>query len=47
MAYWNMGHNDLGGQGRALSSTFASPTQNQLIRQLLHWVAGAEALPRR
>ena len=46
MAYVNMGHDDLGDDGRALSSTFASATQNRLIRQLLYWVAGHEP-PRR
>ena len=40
MAYLNMGHNDLDDQGRTLSSTFASATQDQLIRQLLYWAAG-------
>jgi uncharacterized protein len=40
MAYLNMGHNDLDEKGGTLSSTFASASQNQLIRQLLHWVAG-------
>ena len=35
MAYVNMGHDDLGDGGRAVSSTFSSATQNQLIRQLL------------
>jgi hypothetical protein len=44
MAYLNMGHNDLDEKGGTLSSTFASAAQNQLIRQLLHWVAG-EAPP--
>jgi uncharacterized protein len=43
MAYVNMGHNDLGGEGRAPSSTFASATQNQLIRKLLHWLAGPDS----
>jgi hypothetical protein len=42
MAYVNMGHNDLGGEGRTPSSTFASATQNQLIRQLLRWLAARE-----
>ena len=42
MAYLNMGHNDLDDQGRTQSSTFASATQDQLIRQLLYWVAGQE-----
>ena len=46
MAYLNMGHNDLGDGGSTLSSTFSSATQNQLIRQLLYWVAGHEP-PRR
>jgi hypothetical protein len=46
MAYVNMGHNDLGDEGSTLSSTFASATQNQLIRQLLYWLAGQEP-PRR
>jgi hypothetical protein len=46
MAYVNMGHNDLGEEGSTLSSTFASATQNQLIRQLLYWLAGQEP-PRR
>jgi len=41
-----MGHNDLGDGGSTLSSTFSSATQNQLIRQLLYWVAGHEP-PRR
>jgi hypothetical protein len=42
MAYLNMGHDDLGDGGRALSSSFSSAPQNQLIRQLLYWVAGQE-----
>jgi hypothetical protein len=46
MAYLNMGHNDLGDDGRTLSSTFASATQNQLIRQLLYWLARREPLRR-
>ena len=41
-----MGHNDLGEEGRTLSSTFVSATQNQLIRQLLYWLAAQEP-PRR
>ena len=45
-AYVNMGHNDLGDKGRTLSSTFTIATQDQLIRQLLYWVAGYEP-PRR
>jgi hypothetical protein len=40
MVYVNMGHDDLGGDGRPVSSSFSSPTQNRLIRQLLYWVAG-------
>jgi hypothetical protein len=46
MAYVNMGHNDLDDQGLTQSSTFASATQNQLIRQLLYWLARQEP-PRR
>ncbi len=42
MAYVNMGHDDLGDGGRAVSSTFSSAAQNQLIRRLLSWVAGHE-----
>ncbi len=42
MAYLNMGHNDLDDKGRTVSSTFASATQNRLIRQLLYWLAGQE-----
>jgi hypothetical protein len=42
MAYLNMGHDDLGDDGRPLSSTFASAPQNRLIRQLLYWVAGRD-----
>jgi hypothetical protein len=41
-----MGHDDLGDDSRPQSSTFASAPQNQLIRQLLYWVAGHEP-PRR
>jgi hypothetical protein len=40
MAYVNMGHDDLGEGGHVLSSTFSSAAQNQLIRQLLFWLAG-------
>jgi hypothetical protein len=46
MAYLNVGHNDLDDQGRTVSSTFASPTQNRLIRQLLYWLVGQDP-PRR
>ncbi|HXY39379.1 MAG TPA: ThuA domain-containing protein [Vicinamibacteria bacterium] len=43
MAYVNMGHDDLGDDGRPVSSSFSSATQNHLMRQLLYWVAGREA----
>jgi hypothetical protein len=45
MAYLNMGHDDLGDDGRPVSSSFSSAEQNRLVRQLLYWVAGRE-LPR-
>jgi type 1 glutamine amidotransferase len=43
MAYVNMGHDDLDEHGRRVSSTFSSAEQNQLVRQLLYWVARREA----
>ena len=42
-AYLNMGHDALDARGRPESSTFSSPEQNRLVRQLLWWVAGREA----
>lgn len=41
MVYFNMGHNDMdyeGGTNKALSSSFSSPEQNQLIRNSLNWL---------
>ena len=41
MVYMNMGHNDLDYEhktNRELSSTFASPTQNELITRALLWL---------
>lgn len=49
MLYVNMGHDDMdyeGGTNRALSSTFSSPEQNQLLAQALVWL-GEGRLPRR
>jgi hypothetical protein len=42
MVYFNMGHNDMdyGGTNQALSSTFSSKEENQLIIDALLWLAG-------
>jgi len=45
MVYLNMGHDDLGDDGRPVSSSFSSAEQNRLLRQLLYWVAGRELPP--
>lgn len=44
MLYVNMGHNDMdyGGTNKALSSTFGSEQQNQLILQAIQWLGAAE-----
>ena len=40
MIYFNMGHNDMdyGGTDRALSSSFSSPEQNQLLVNAIRWL---------
>ena len=41
--YMNMGHNDMDYEGktnRELSSTFAEPTQNELITRAVLWLGG-------
>lgn len=41
MIYFNMGHNDMdydGGTNKTLSSTFSSPTQNELFMNALRWL---------
>jgi len=43
MVYMNMGHNDMDYEGktnRELSSTFAEPTQNELITRAVLWLGG-------
>jgi hypothetical protein len=45
MVYMNMGHNDMAYEDRSnreLSSTFASPTQNELITRTLEWLGNRE-----
>jgi len=44
MVYFNMGHNDMNYDidNRQLSSTFSSPTQNQMLINALKWVGNKE-----
>jgi len=41
MLYVNMGHNDMdyGGTNEAISSSFSSPTQNQMLLNAIRWLA--------
>jgi uncharacterized protein len=43
MLYVNMGHDDMdyGGTNQALSSTFSSPMQNQMLLNAIHWLGAA------
>jgi len=46
MVYMNMGHNDMDYEhktNRQLSSTFAEPTQNELIVRALTWLGGVRS----
>jgi hypothetical protein len=47
MLYVNMGHNDMdyGGTNQAISSTFSSPTQNQMLLNAIRWLFEATKSP--
>jgi len=49
MVYANFGHNDMdyGPQpdGKTLSFTFSNPTQNKMVFQAIHWLAGVSNNP--
>jgi hypothetical protein len=47
MLYVNMGHNDMdyGGTNQAISSTFSSPTQNQMLLNAVRWLSVATKSP--